>query len=100
MDLVEQMMQEIRTLSYLLHPPLLDESGLDSAIRWYVDGLTQRSKIKIDLSLPPGMGRVSQDLETAIFRVVQECLTNVHRHSGSSRARIQIVEDGHQIRLT
>jgi PAS domain S-box-containing protein len=100
MDLAEQVVKEIRTLSYLLHPPLLDEAGLESALRWYVEGLAERSKIKIDLDLSPQLGRLSQDLETAIFRIVQECLTNIHRHSDSSTAKIQISENGSRILLT
>jgi PAS domain S-box-containing protein len=100
MDLAEQVVKEIRTLSYLLHPPLLDEVGLASALRWYVDGLAGRSKIQIDLDLSPHLGRLSQDLETAIFRIVQECLTNIHRHSGSSTAKIQIDENGNRILLS
>ncbi len=100
MDLAQQVVNEIRTLSYLLHPPLLDEVGLGSALRWYVDGLAERSKIQIDLDLSPQLGRLSQDLETAIFRIVQECLTNIHRHSGSPTAKIQITENGNRIVLT
>src|SRR6202047_8668 len=88
--LVQEMSQEVRTISHLLHPPLLDEAGLPSALRWYVDGFAQRSKIKVDLDLPGDFGRLSPELETAIFRVVQECLTNVHRHSGSSTAQIRL----------
>ena len=99
MDLAEHVVKEIRTLSYLLHPPLLDEAGLASALRWYVDGLAERSKIKIDLALSPQLGRLSQDLETAIFRIVQECLTNIHRHSGSPTAKIQIGGNGNRILL-
>ena len=86
--LVQEMSKEVRTISHLLHPPLLDEAGLASAVRWYVDGFSQRSKIKVDLDLPDDFGRLPRESETAIFRVVQECLTNVHRHSGSSTARI------------
>ena len=88
--LVQEMSQEVRTISHLLHPPLLDEAGLSSAVRWYVDGFAQRSKIKVDLDLPGDFGRLSPEFETAIFRVVQECLTNVHRHSGSSTAKIRL----------
>jgi PAS domain S-box-containing protein len=86
--LSDDLSREIRTLSYLLHPPLLDEVGLRSALRWYVDGFSERSKIKVDLELPPDLGRLPRELELVIFRVVQESLTNVHRHSGSSSARI------------
>ena len=95
--LVQEMSTEVRTISYLLHPPLLDEKGLSSAIRWYVDGFTQRSKIKVDLDLPDDFGRLPRELETALFRVVQECLTNVHRHSGSLAARIRVRQSGGQV---
>jgi len=95
--LVQEMSTEVRTISYLLHPPLLDEKGLSSAIRWYVDGFTQRSKIKVDLDLPDDFGRLPRELETALFRVVQECLTNVHRHSGSSVAKIRVRHSGGQV---
>src|SRR5271154_328293 len=88
MQLIEDLSTEIRTLSYLLHPPLLDESGLASALSWYTEGLTARSKIAVDLQVAPEVGRMHPDLETAIFRIVQECLTNIHRHSGSPTATI------------
>jgi PAS domain S-box-containing protein len=95
-----QVVQETRTLSYLLHPPLLDEAGLSSALSWYVDGLTQRSNLKIDLEIAADLGRLSQDQEIAIFRVVQECLTNIHRHSGSSTAKIELKRTPSEISLT
>lgn len=88
--LVKQLAQEVRTISYLLHPPLLDESGLSGALPWYVDGLTKRIGIAITLELSPVVGRLPGELELAIFRIVQECLTNIHRHSGSKTARIRI----------
>jgi signal transduction histidine kinase len=88
--LVRSMSTEVRTISHLLHPPLLDEAGLVSAIRWYTDGFAQRSKIKVDLDLPDDMKRLPSEMETAIFRIVQECLTNIHRHSESSVAKIQV----------
>ncbi len=86
--LSEELSKEIRTLSYLLHPPLLDEIGLSSALQWYVEGFSERSKIKVDLQLPANLGRLPKELELVIFRVVQECLTNVHRHSGSESAKL------------
>ena len=89
-NLVQQMSSEVRTISHLLHPPLLDEAGLASALRWYVDGFVLRSKIKVALDLPEDFGRLPRESETAIFRVVQECLTNIHRHSGSPIARIRL----------
>ena len=87
-QLSEDLSTEIRTLSYLLHPPLLDEAGLTSAVRWYVDGFSQRSKIKVDVEIPAELERLPRELELVIFRVVQESLTNIHRHSGSATAKI------------
>jgi signal transduction histidine kinase len=93
--LVKQITDEILTLSYLLHPPLLDEAGLATALQCYVDGFSQPRKIKIALEISAGFGRLSSEMEIAIFRTVQECLTNIHRHSGSSSAAIRIrLEDG------
>jgi signal transduction histidine kinase len=97
--LVNDMSTDIRTISYLLHPPLLDEAGLSSALTWYVRGFAERSKIDIDLQIPEDFGRLSRDLETAIFRVVQECLTNIHRHSGSPVARIAIAHSDEHVRV-
>lgn len=88
--LVEQVSSEIRTLSHLLHPPLLEIAGLPAALRWYVDGFSERSKLKVDLEIPSDLGRLPEDTELAIFRIVQECLTNIHRHSGSTTAAISI----------
>jgi PAS domain S-box-containing protein len=90
LQLSHDLSKEIRTLSYLLHPPLLDEVGLGSALRWYLDGFSKRSKIEVDLDLPPNLARLPKELELVIFRVVQESLTNIHRHSGSSSARIHL----------
>jgi signal transduction histidine kinase len=95
--LVEEMSKEVRTISHLLHPPLLDEAGLASAVRWYVDGFSQRSKIKVELDLPDAFGRLPRESETAIFRVVQECLTNIHRHSGSLTAKILLCRRDGQV---
>ena len=92
--IVEQIGKEIRTISHLLHPPLLDVAGLASAVRWYVDGFSERSSIKVDTQIPPEFPRLSDEMEIAIFRLVQECLTNIHRHSGSEAATIAIREEG------
>src|SRR5882724_1243312 len=94
--LVQELSQEVRTISHLLHPPLLDEAGLASALRWYIEGFAQRSKIQVNLEIPEDFTRLSREAETAIFRTVQECLTNIHRHSESPTARIRIAAtDGH-----
>jgi PAS domain S-box-containing protein len=89
-DLVQQALVEIRTMSHLLHPPLLEEVGLESAIRGFIEGFAQRSKIDVNLVVKPGFERLSPDLEITIFRVIQECLTNVHRHSGSRKAEVRL----------
>ncbi len=89
-QLSDDLSKEIRTLSYLLHPPLLDEAGLASAIRWYVEGFSKRSGIEVDLDLPEHSSRLPRALELVVFRVVQESLTNVHRHSGSPSASIRL----------
>jgi len=90
LELAASCSREIRTLSYLLHPPLLDELGLSAALRWYADGFAQRSGIRVDLDVTPKPGRLRPDVELALFRIVQESLTNIHRHSGSSRAMIRV----------
>ena len=89
-DLVQQALVEIRTMSHLLHPPLLEEVGLESALRGFIEGFAQRSKIDVNLMVAPGFERLSPDLEITIFRVIQECLTNVHRHSGSRKAEVRL----------
>jgi PAS domain S-box-containing protein len=99
--LIEQASQEIRTMSHLLHPPLLDEVGLESALRWYVDGFTERSKVTVTLQLAPDFSQgLSRDLALSLFRVVQECLTNVHRHSGSASATVGIDRTANTITLS
>src|SRR6202046_3454192 len=96
-SLLEQASREIRTISYLLHPPLLEVAGLASALAWYVDGFSERSQIKVDLEIPSDFSRLQNDTELAIFRIVQECLTNIHRHSGSSTATICIQQEGNRL---
>ncbi len=93
-ETVQQLHREIRTASYLLHPPLLDETGLFSALSWYVQGLTERSGLDLTLYLSEEFGRLPHDMELVVFRLVQECLTNIHRHSGSKAASIRIVREG------
>jgi PAS domain S-box-containing protein len=97
--LIEELSRDLRTMSHLLHPPLLDEAGLQSAVRWYVEGFAERSKIEVDLRLDPGLRRLPGELETAMFRIVQECLTNIHRHSGSSSASIVITGDTRNVTI-
>lgn len=96
-SMVDQISAEIRTISHLLHPPLLDAAGLASALRWYVDGFSERSKINVDLHIPNEIGRLSDEMEIAIFRMVQECLTNIHRHSGSLSAVIRVRRENGQM---
>ena len=88
--LTDESIKEVRTLSYLLHPPLLEESGLASAVQWYLDGFAARSHISIEFDREPAFPRLSRDLELAMFRILQEALTNVHRHSGSRTARVRL----------
>jgi two-component system NarL family sensor kinase len=97
--LVDELSRDLRTISHLLHPPLLDEAGLQSALRWFVEGFSQRSKIEVDLQLDPALGRLPPDQETAIFRIVQECLTNIHRHSGSETAGISLARKADQVQV-
>jgi PAS domain S-box-containing protein len=99
LEMVRELSKEIRTVSYLLHPPLLEENGLSGAIQWYIQGLTERSDLKIDLHIPKDFGRLSDDTEVAVFRIVQECLTNIHRHSGSKTATIRLSNDGTDVSL-
>lgn len=87
-QMIDEVIRQIRTLSYLLHPPQLDESGLPSALQWFVDGFAKRSEIQVKLEIAEDFPRLTEEAETSIFRTVQECLTNIHRHSGSSTAEI------------
>ena len=87
---------EIRTISHLLHPPLLDELGLSSAVRWYVEGFADRSGIQVATEMPEELDRLGGDIELVLFRVLQESLTNVHRHSGSKTATVKLGKDSHQ----
>ena len=92
-EVVQQLHREIRTTSYLLHPPLLDEAGLKSALNWYVQGIVERSGTTIDLSIADDFGRLPADMELAVFRVVQECLTNIHRHAESKTAYVRVARE-------
>jgi len=97
--IVDQCLVETRTISHLLHPPLLDEIGVGSALRWYVDGFAQRSGVKVTLNLAPEVGRLHKDVEIALFRAVQEALTNVHRHAGASAVDIRVDWENQKVRL-
>lgn len=95
--MVDQLTREIRTISHLLHPPLLDAAGLASAIRWYVDGFSHRSNIKVAVQIDSELGRLPEEVEISLFRVVQECLTNVYRHSGSNFCSISVQREGQSL---
>lgn len=95
LHMVEQSIKEVRTMSYLLYPPMLEEMGLKTAIPWYIDGFAKRSGIEVTLDICPDLRRLPRDIELAAFRVVQESLTNVHRHSGSATTHIRVhMENG------
>jgi PAS domain S-box-containing protein len=98
-SLVQHLSREIRTTSYLLHPPMLDETGISSALSWYVQGLAERSNLEIDLKVPDNFGRLSSEMELLIFRLVQESVTNVHRHSGSKTALIRIEREENTVQV-
>jgi len=90
-EIMDHAIQQVRSVSHLLHPPLLDEVGLLSALQWYLDGLTKRSNIETSLDVSPGdLPRLTSEIETAVFRIIQEALTNVYRHSGASHARVTL----------
>jgi len=97
--LADSALQEVRTTSYLLHPPLLDEAGIASATRWFVEGFAKRSGIQVDCDIPERMERPPRDRELVLFRVLQESLTNVHRHSGASVASVRLRRDADQLKL-
>ncbi len=100
-SIIDRAIQQVRTMSHLLHPPLLDEVGLLSAIQWYVDGLSERSGLVTNLDFEPtDFPRLAPDLETAIFRIVQEALTNVFRHSAANRVWISLAQRGVQTIVT
>ncbi|HXC48042.1 MAG TPA: PAS domain-containing protein [Candidatus Sulfotelmatobacter sp.] len=92
-SLADRCIRDVRTLSYLLHPPMLDEAGLEDAIRHYAGGFTERTEIEVELEISPPLGRMKPHVELALFRVVQESLTNIQRHSGSPKATIRMVRN-------
>jgi PAS domain S-box-containing protein len=100
-QLIDRAIQQVRTISHLLHPPLLDEVGLISALRWFLEGLSQRSGIEIQLKVQPkSLGRLGSEVETAIFRIVQEALTNMFRHSGAQHGCITVAAENGNIVVT
>jgi PAS domain S-box-containing protein len=98
-EIVEKCLTETRTISHLLHPPMLDEAGFGSAARWYVEGFGRRSGIGVNLDLPQELKRLHPDMEIALFRALQESLTNVHKHANSSLVDIRLTQDAKQVRL-
>lgn len=99
-QLLERAISDTRTLSHLLHPPLLDEAGLASAATWYVEGFGQRSGMRVSLQLPPDLQRLPVPVETALFRILQESLTNVHRHSNSPAVDVELMFEQSAVRLS
>jgi len=97
--LLERSMHEIRVISHLLHPPLLDEIGLQAVVPWYLNSFSERSGIQIDLDMPSDIAKLPDQVELAVFRVLQECLTNVHRHSGSKVAKVRILPEETSVTL-
>jgi hypothetical protein len=97
--LADEALQEIRTTSYLLHPPMLDEAGFASAAQWYVEGFARRSGMKVRIDFAPEVERLPNPIETALFRVLQESLTNVHRHSGASEVEVRFLREAHAVIL-
>jgi len=96
---VDECLKETRTISYLLHPPLLDEAGFESAARWYVEGFAERGGLEAKLNFPQKMDRLPRSVELALFRILQESLTNVHRHSGSPTVEIDLEVDAEMVTL-
>jgi signal transduction histidine kinase len=99
-DLMQQAVREVRTVSHLLHPPLLDESGLFSAVRWYAEGFSKRSGVKLTLEFDEQTDRLGQEVETGLFRIIQEALTNVHRHSRAEAVHIKITSRKRRLTLS
>ena len=97
-EIIDHAAQQVRSISHLLHPPMLDEVGLNSALQWYLDGLSKRSGIAISLDLqPPNFPRLAREVETAIFRIIQEGLTNVFRHSGARSAWVSVISEERRV---
>lgn len=98
-QLIERAISDTRTLSHLLHPPLLDEAGFGTAARWFVEGFGSRSTIATTLEMPPNLHRLPSEIEIALFRILQESLTNVHRHSGAKKVEVRLVLDESTVSL-
>jgi PAS domain S-box-containing protein len=99
-ELVDRCLNKVRSMSYLLHPPLLDESGLLAALHWYLEGIKARTGLQILFDYNPRLfPRLPRDVETAVFRVIQESLTNIYRHSGSQDARIEVEQDSDRVKV-
>jgi signal transduction histidine kinase len=98
-SLIDRAIADTRTLSHLLHPPLLDEAGFGTAARWFVEGFGSRSKITTTLEMPPNLHRLPSEIEIALFRILQESLTNVHRHSGSKKVEVRLTLDESTVSL-
>jgi PAS domain S-box-containing protein len=97
-ETADRALSKVRNLTYLLHPPLLDESGLLPALHWYFEGLQKRSELRVSFDYKPAVfNRLPRDIETAVFRIIQEALTNVYRHSGSEDARIEMKQDSDRV---
>lgn len=90
-SILDELIGSVRTMSYLLHPPVLDALGLQAALKWFIEGFSQRSKIEVALELPSNDRRLPPEIELHLFRMAQECLTNVYRHSGSSSAIVRLI---------
>jgi PAS domain S-box-containing protein len=101
-ETLDRCVREIRSVSYLLHPPLLDELGLPAALRWYADAFAERSHIEVSLDIPRGFSRLAGEMELTLFRIVQESLTNVQRHARSDTVWVTLFEstDGVEVRIT
>ena len=97
--LLDELAHELRTISHLLHPPLLEDAGLPFALRGYLQGLQERSGLVVELEIDPQLQKMSPDIETAVFRMVQEALTNIHRHAKTKTARVRISRSSHSLKI-
>jgi signal transduction histidine kinase len=100
LKMLDDSISETRTISHLLHPPLLDEAGVHSAVRWFVEGFAKRSRIQVNLQIRDGRERFDESVELVLFRALQESLTKVHRHSGALHADVVLSSAGNEAILT